>query len=423
MNAYNFTASDVVGPLTDHAIKYFSKDNEYYKGDDWSIDESDRNYTEGYTMLDGCYMKDTRILDGGKLVGVNWDAVDDVKSELYLGHGMITSVYFSNEAFNYSNWTLYECRSTSTNHMVQLVGWDDDYPAENFTWIEGDIVHTPEDNGAWLCKNSWGSQTYGYDINGEQYYVNWGVKDENGKATGFFWVSYYDWSVSNMESLTFTDRLANEDGLIYLCYDYLPESLIFTNKDDDPLRTSNVFYTYYGDIDAVSIRTFGYDSDVTVKMYLVPKDSPDSGRLVYEGNLTIPYAGIHVLYLDEHIPVKDGHRVSVVVEEGTSDGKYVYGASAMWGEEKAKSIGNTDYGVGIINEGESYVFSDGEWKDWSAEAGKIKELYPGLELDNFSIKVFEVTKMHEETNHFYNGVLIAIIVLAMISILFLHRRA
>ena len=188
MNAYNFTASDVVGPLTDHAIKYFSKDNEYYKGDDWSIDESDRNYTEGYTMLDGCYMKDTRILDGGKLVGVNWDAVDDVKSELYLGHGMITSVYFSNEAFNYSNWTLYECRNTTTNHVVQIVGWDDDYPAENFTWKEGDIVHTPEGNGAWLCKNSWGSQTYGYDINGEQYYVNWGVKDENDKATGFFWV-------------------------------------------------------------------------------------------------------------------------------------------------------------------------------------------------------------------------------------------
>ncbi len=55
-------------------------------------------------------------------------------------------------------------------HAVSIVGWNDDYPKENFsTSYSGD---TPTNNGAWLIKNSWGDRV-----------------NANG---GYFWISYED---------------------------------------------------------------------------------------------------------------------------------------------------------------------------------------------------------------------------------------
>lgn len=53
------------------------------------------------------------------------------------------------------------------NHEVEIVGWDENYSKENF-------VETPSRNGAWLIKNSWGTQS--------------------GDG-GYYWVSYDDTSI------------------------------------------------------------------------------------------------------------------------------------------------------------------------------------------------------------------------------------
>lgn len=59
--------------------------------------------------------------------------------------------------------------SSLYGHAVSIVGWDDNYPKENFANTHsGD---TPENNGAWLFKNSWGTAT------GNE---------------GYFWISYED---------------------------------------------------------------------------------------------------------------------------------------------------------------------------------------------------------------------------------------
>lgn len=55
----------------------------------------------------------------------------------------------------------------SPNHDSVIVGWDDDYPKENFNMeLEGD--------GAFICTNSWG---------------------ENFGDQGYFYVSYYDTNI------------------------------------------------------------------------------------------------------------------------------------------------------------------------------------------------------------------------------------
>ena len=53
---------------------------------------------------------------------------------------------------------------------MTLVGWDDNYHAENFNY-------TPESNGAWLKKNSWGPE--------------WG-------DAGYVWISYEDDAIGNI---------------------------------------------------------------------------------------------------------------------------------------------------------------------------------------------------------------------------------
>lgn len=69
-----------------------------------------------------------------------------VESSLYMDFDDPTqdSAYYSREYSSYG-YTGEE----AANHDVVIIGWDDDYPSENFTRaVAGD--------GAFICQNSWG---------------------------------------------------------------------------------------------------------------------------------------------------------------------------------------------------------------------------------------------------------------------------
>ena len=65
----------------------------------------------------------------------------------------------------------------SLNHTVEVVGWDDTYNAAHF-------VKTPQKDGAWLVKNSWGQKGY------------------QGVGSGFYWISYEDGSLQKQLALS-----------------------------------------------------------------------------------------------------------------------------------------------------------------------------------------------------------------------------
>lgn len=86
-----------------------------------------------------------------------------------------------------------------TNHALSVVGWDDNYPATNFQT-------TAPGNGAWLLKNSYGTDDFFY-------------------GTGYVWVSYYDKSIQS--SVIITPVFARRDSI--------PKDFSVSVKGTDPV--------------------------------------------------------------------------------------------------------------------------------------------------------------------------------------------
>jgi C1A family cysteine protease/PKD repeat protein len=255
-----------------------------------------------------------------------------------------TSMYYYNNSTYYSpaNYSYYYNGTSETNHAVNIVGWDDSFNRTNFSQI-------PPGDGAFIMKNSWGS--------------DWG-------DSGYFYVSYYDSNAGN-GSTVFTAE--NPDNYKYV-YQYDPFGWVSNlgYKNVTTAWCANIFTAKYEEmLKAVSFYTTDSNCNYEIYIYTNTDSGPISqaGPVISKNGASVT-AGYHTIPLDSEVRLTTGQNFSVVLKLTNSVYNYPIALEKpkdSW-SSKAKA-----------NNGESFISSSGlTWKDVNAS-------YPN---SNVCIKAF-----------------------------------
>lgn len=241
------------------------------------------NYSESerYTTDSGAILKSWEVLEGEAAV-----------KQWIMENGAVSAAYYHHDAYlNTDNFAYYNPQDTSTNHAIVIVGWDDSYSSSNFD-------NTPEGDGAWLCKNSWGS--------------DWG-------CGGYFWISYYDTSICNFDGYT---AMAADD--YYNNYTYNGSYWQSAYGISGATQCANVFVAEeYETLSAISTVTADPGINVKVTVYKnLPEDytSPVEGTKAAYAEAYLDNEGYHTINLEEEIALEPGEIFSVVLEEYNENG-------------------------------------------------------------------------------------------------------
>ncbi len=219
--------------------------------------------------------------------------IDDAKQWIY-DHGSITAaIYYNDKYYNEKNASYYFNGSSSSNHQITIIGWDDNYSSEHFN---SDV--NPGNNGAWLCKNSWSKY--------------WGNE-------GCFWISYYDCTINSFAGFTSKEIDENSNNYTYNGTNY--ES--FTS-DDRRVLSANVFRAKGCEkLTSVSIYTVTEGTDVTVTIYKDIEENykyPNQGTLAITHETFIAREGYHTIELPESVQLAPGSIFSVAIETKDQNG-------------------------------------------------------------------------------------------------------
>ncbi len=251
--------------------------------------------------------------------------IDVIKNKI-MTHGVMGTCMCYSSSFM-SGTTHYQPPSSSLepNHAIAIVGWDDNKNTQ------------ASNNGAWLCKNSWG--------------LNWG-------EDGFFWISYYDkHSCKNrtMGAISFQDVVPVPFDRIYR-HDYHG----WRDTKEDSAEAFNSFVTEEVGEDLYAVSFFTADEDVnyTLRVYDRFENNDLLDELASKSGM-IAQRGFHTIELDSPVDLVEGDEFFVYLE--LSEGGHPYDRSS----EVAVLLGATSrvWVESAAAPGESFYRSGGQWED------------------------------------------------------------
>lgn len=266
----------------------------------WTGAAEDSDYPFDYKNLSamGNYDESCRYDTGSGVVIESAQKLLDMNDakEWITEHGSATLAFYYDGAFYNGSFSSYYYNGTEPlNHEITVVGWDDNYSRLKFN-----ETCRPEYNGAWLCKNSWGT--------------NWG-------DDGYFWLSYYDTSIDQFAGIS---ARSVED--IYRNYTYNGAGWQAYISHTGSAKLSNVFTVKGSELlTSVSTYTMMPDSEIVVYIYKnLPNGflNPEQGSLAHKKTVVIERPGYHVIDLDAEIALEQGTMFSVVIEYVSDDTVY-----------------------------------------------------------------------------------------------------
>ncbi len=250
----------------------------------WSMAAWKAGAAEGtapYTSITstGGYLDDEVAFDDiAHLQNAYWIYLGDTTrvKDMIMEYGGVSFAYYSDDYYySADNKSYFQKNTTSTNHAVFIVGWDDNYSKSNFN-----SACRPTNNGAWLVRNSWGS--------------NWG-------DGGYFWISYEDTSIVGTDGWGYVFQFESADNYDYnYQYDGSCGRQYYTvGINGSVANRFDVYGTEYQELDAVSLGLYAENVNYSIQIYLNPQagnptsgypllSTPQTGKTTYVGYHTIP---------------------------------------------------------------------------------------------------------------------------------------
>lgn len=285
-----------------------------------------------YSNFSNGYPESLRFYSNYKLKNFN-ELSEDINliKQKIIEIGAITYEYnnFSSNYYNLNNMQSYydngspiEADTNFSGHAVSIIGWDDNYSADNFN-----PEMRPKNNGAWLCKNSWGDDE--------------GCTDENYK--GYFWVSYENHSNGlgqfEMQSSDSFDNIYQHQFTSTEYHTVSSAANIFTAESNEKIKQ-------------IAVSNFG-GCNFSIDIYKLSDNytSPVDGECLTEFDANVDFTGIHIIECPNEITLNEGEIFSVVIK----------------GEDLMLKFKSDNY-LNPDIEGKSYFINEnGNWTDVAQE--------------------------------------------------------
>lgn len=288
---------------------------------------------------------------------------ETIKKSIMNYGGVITSFNYISK-FSKDGATNYYCpeqQSSVSGHSIHIVGWDDNYSKDNFKVkvtktnqsnepdSESETVEvtvTPENDGAWLCKNSWG---------------------ENSGNNGYFWISYEDYYLFSVNF-----------GPTYCINEYMQKES-YNNIYQVETYGSTYEFTYLKgtkDCTFINVMDFKGKNEVVDKVmfesesvgakytiYSIPYDTENN---IPEGNQaswvqlatgTVPYSGYICVDTKNYETTPGKSCIGVKIDTSNTDATLGIG-STEWLANKGVRLFNTDAKRGV-----SYLYYGSTFDD------------------------------------------------------------
>ena len=260
----------------------------------------------------------------------------DVKRAIQ-NYGAVQTSYCHSDAFyNYSKGAYYCPYTFNTNHAITIVGWNDNYSKSNFST-------KPSSNGAWLVKNSWGT--------------DWG-------NDGYFWISYADQSLDYNAVAYTVERTSKHQHV----YQYDGSASNWSGYLPSGGKIANVFTAKANatgeQLEAVSFVLWDTNVNYSIQIYKNPGlSNPASGTKLLSSPLTgkTTYQGLYKVDLSTPAKLASGNRYSVVITLSKSNGDWI-----------SYAVDRTDSVAGFVNKAsakQSYYYAYGSWTDDGVATG------------------------------------------------------
>ena len=391
------------GPVYESDVPYQDDNGGKDKDANWTVNETYRTASEAHLQNAEIFPSPANWTTGEYVYDAK--AVEQIKESIY-NNGAVSAFYYvyqpTSDAekdnilkyWNEEHGCYYTTGSNSPNHVVAIIGWDDNFSKDNFS---GDTK--PEGNGAFLIKNSWGEDPDSYSAVHD--YMHAIPNDEGGKDYGYFWISYYDESLSlpvSYEMDVITDGF-DYDNIEQ--YDYLgiTSPLSMSQSAAQAVLADN---GYTGGMDESVANVFTADDYVTlaavslfsnqaegstaeIAVYLGGESGkPESGTLVSKQTATVDGNGFYTINLDQPVNLRPGDTYTIVqTVNGGSANNYLP-------VEIGYLLNSFEY-IAVSNPGESYISCDGQWLDVSTLKPfelQTQETAMKLTLGNAMIKAY-----------------------------------